>query len=99
MTRRDFIDRKARVMGEALDGLLPTYACDNGRNPIPLCREVPSESDVVRILALLDDVLFPGYREAGRTPLGYPPARSGGAGEPLESLVIERLDEAYDILY
>lgn len=87
MTRRDFIDRKARVMGEALDGLLHTYACDNGRNPIPLCREVPSEGDVVRVVSLLDDVLFPGYREAGRR------------GEPLETMIIERLDEAYDILY
>src|SRR5262249_43160902 len=85
--RRDFIDRKARVMGQTLDELLPTYECRDGRNPIPLCCEVPSESEVVRVLGLLEDVLFPGYREAGRRD------------EALETLIIERLDEAYDILY
>jgi serine O-acetyltransferase len=87
MTRRDFIERKAAVMGQTLDDLLPTYRSEGERNPIPSCCEVPSESEAVRILALFDDVLFPGYREACRRD------------EPLETLLIERLDEAYDILY
>src|SRR5262245_43734450 len=87
MTRRDFIERKARVMGETLDGLLPSYACHKGRNPTPPGRPVPSERDVTRALSLLEDVLYPGYRENGRRD------------EPLETMLIERLDEAYDIFY
>ncbi len=87
MTRRDYIERKARAVGQALDDLLPTYGCEDGVNPIPACLQVPLASEVIRLLTLLDDVLFPGYREASPRD------------EPLETLVIERLDEVYDLLY
>jgi serine O-acetyltransferase len=87
MTSRDFIERKAAVMSRALEELAPTFGCQEGRNPIPACGEHPSEAEVLRVLVLLDDVFFPGYRSECQR------------GEPVETLVIERLDEAYDILY
>src|SRR5262249_16876821 len=87
MSRRDFIERKARVMGEALDELLPTYQADCAQDPIPRCADTPSEGEVIRVLSLLEEVLFPGYREAGHRE------------EPLETMIIERLDEAYDVLH
>jgi serine O-acetyltransferase len=87
MTSRDYIQHKASVMGRALDDLRPTYECGDGWNPIRGCEAMPSESEVLRVLALLDDVFYPGYRTE------LPP------GEPIETLVIERLDEAYDTLY
>ena len=87
MTSREFIQQKAAVMGRALDELSPTYDCQNGANPIAVCGELPSDAEVLRVLALLNDVFYPGYRSAWN------------ASDPLETLVIERLDEAYDILY
>jgi serine O-acetyltransferase len=87
MTSREHIQQKAEVMSQTLDLLIPTYACDEERNPISQCRDLPSEEEVLRILALLDDVFYPGYRS------------NGLRGEPAEALVIARLDEVYDILY
>lgn len=93
MTKRDYIRQKALVMGQTLDQLLPTYE-DDGRNPITSCLELPSEVEVVRALLLLDSVFFPGYRE--QCPgLGY----VSGVGYSVETIVTERLDEAYDIFY
>lgn len=93
MTKRDYIRQKALVMGQTLDEILPTYE-DDGRNPITSCLELPSEVDVVRALLLLESVFFPGYRE--QCPgLGY----ISGAGYSVETIVTERLDEAYDIFY
>jgi serine O-acetyltransferase len=87
MTSREYIERKAGVMSRALEELSPTYDPQEGRNPIAACRELPSEAEVLRVLSLLDDVFYPGYRsECAR-------------GEPVQTLVIERLDETYDILY
>src|SRR5215212_8744084 len=93
MTKRDYIRRKALVMGQTLDEILPTYE-DDGRNPITSCLELPSEVEVVRALLLLESVFFPGYREQcpGRS---YP----SGMGYSVETVVTERLDEAYDIFY
>jgi serine O-acetyltransferase len=94
MTKRDYIRHKALVMGQTLDELLPTYDCNEGKNPIATCLEVPSETEVVRVLGLLDSVFFPGYRE--QCPgISYPV----GYGYPVETVVTERLDEAYDVLY
>jgi serine O-acetyltransferase len=87
MTSRDFIHKKAFVMSRALDDLLPTFDCADGHNPIAGCGELPEDSEVLQVLALLDDVFYPGYRSRWER------------SEPLETLVIERLDEAYDILY
>jgi serine O-acetyltransferase len=93
MTKRDYIRQKALVMGQTLDQLLPTYE-DDGRNPITSCLELPSEVEVVRALLLLDSVFFPGYREqcSGRS-------YASGVGYAVETVVTERLDEAYDIFY
>jgi serine O-acetyltransferase len=87
MTSREHIQHKAEVMSRTLDGLTPSYTCDDGLNPIRQCRDLPSEAEILQVLALLDDVFYPGYRSTGT------------AGEPVEALVIERLDEVYDILY
>jgi serine O-acetyltransferase len=87
MRTRDFIQQKAAVMGRALDELIPTYDCQQGRNPISACRDLPSEAEVQQVLALLDDVFYPGYRTECERDV------------PIETLVIERLDEVYDILY
>lgn len=74
-------------MERTLDQIVPSFCCDNGRNPIAGCAELPSEVQVVRVLSLLDDVFFPGFRsECTR-------------GEAVEALAVERLDEAYDTLY
>jgi serine O-acetyltransferase len=87
MISREYIERKASIMSRSLEELAPTYRCDAGRNPIRVCEGHPAESECLHVLALLEDVFFPGYRtECVR-------------GEPIETLVIERLDEAYDILY
>jgi serine O-acetyltransferase len=94
MTKRDYIRQKALVMGQALDDLLPTYDCEGGQNPIAPCLELPSEAEVVRGLLLLDSVFFPCYRE-NCPGLTY----SSAVGYPVETMVTERLDEAYDVLY
>ncbi len=83
--KRDYIHQKAHVMARTLDQIIPTYEGDE--NPIGLGVDLPSESEAVSILRLLDDVFYPGYREGCRCE------------DALETLVIERLDEAYDILY
>jgi serine O-acetyltransferase len=87
MTSKEHIARKAAIMSRALDELIPTFDCVDGTNPITACREVPSETEVLRVLKLLDDVFYPGYRS------------DAARGDSMESLVINRLDEAYDILY
>jgi len=88
MTSREFIQRKAAIMSRSLEELAPTYRCTAEQpNPVRICEGHPSESECLRVLALLDDVFFPGYRT------------DCTAGEPVETLIIERLDEAYDILY
>lgn len=87
MTKIDYIQHKARVMSQTIERLLPGYECD-GRNPITECGPIPSEAEVIRVLNLIDSSFFPGYREE----------RAGG-GCALDTLVTERLDEAYDILY
>jgi serine O-acetyltransferase len=87
MTSRDYIEHKAAAMSRAVRELAPTYDCLDGRNPIRGCGDLPSETEVLRVLSLLDDVFYPGYR----TPCDR--------REPIEALVIERLDEAYDTLY
>jgi serine O-acetyltransferase len=87
MTSKEHIARKASIMSRALDELIPTFDCVDGSNPITACKEVPSETEVLRVLKLLDDVFYPGYRS------------DAARGDSMESLVINRLDEAYDILY
>lgn len=87
MTSREYIQRKASIMSRSLEELAPTYRCEDGRNPIKACEGHPSEAECLRVLELLEDVFFPGYRS------------DCVRGEPLETLVIERLDEAYDTLY
>ena len=84
---QDFIRQKAAVMSRAIEEIGPGYDCQGGGNPIAVCSGVPVEAQVLRVLRLLDEVFFPGYR-------------SDCAGtEDLVTYVIERLDEAYDILY
>src|SRR5437764_8442440 len=92
MTKRDYIRRKALVMGQTLDDLLPTYDQD-GSNPISGCLPLPSESEVVLVLQLLDSVFFPGYREE------CPAIGKSGQGYPIDTLITERLDEVYDRLF
>lgn len=87
MTSREHIQQKAQVMSRTLDELSPSYTCSDGGNPIRQCSDQPSEAEILQVLALLDDVFYPGYRS------------NGLRGEPVEALVIERLDEVYDILY
>ncbi len=87
MRSRDYIQIKARVMGTTIDELVPGYESGTGTNPIGLCGELPSEREVVRVLELLDDVFFPGYR-------AYPTSPNS-----IETTLIERLDEAYDLLH
>jgi serine O-acetyltransferase len=94
MTKRDYIRRKALVMGQTLDDLLPTYDCGGGQNPIAPCLDLPSESEVVRALLLLDSVFFPCYRENCPGP-----SYASAAGYPAETMVTERLDEVYDVLH
>jgi serine O-acetyltransferase len=92
MTKRDYIHRKAAVMSQTLDELLPTYDQDDD-NPIYGCLPLPSESEVVLVLQLLDSVFFPGYREE------CPALANSGQGYPIDTLVTERLDEVYDRLF
>lgn len=88
MRSRDFIRTKAAVMSRALEELAPTLESGDGENPIVVpCGEMPAEADVLQVLALLEDVFYPGYRS------GWAPC------DPIETLFIERLDEAYDVLY
>jgi serine O-acetyltransferase len=87
LTTRDFIRRKASVMSRALDELMPTFQTRGVRPPTSALEPYPSESEVRRVLSLLDDVFYPGYRSH------WDPA------DPIETLVIERLDEAYDTLH
>ena len=82
MTSREYIERKAAVMSRALDELIPTFACQ-----VVTCPELPAEAEVVRVLTLLDDIFYPGYRSRW------------DRGEPIESLVIDRLAATYDTLY
>jgi serine O-acetyltransferase len=87
MSHQNYIHRKAALVGQVLDGLMPTYSREDGRNPIIGCSQMPSEAQVLRVLALLDDIFYPGYRaECTR-------------GEPVDALLVERLDEAYDVLF
>jgi serine O-acetyltransferase len=92
MTKRDYIHHKALVMGQTLDDLLPTFD-QIGENPIHGCLPLPSESEVVLVLQLLDSVFFPGYREE------CPAIHNSGQGYPIDTLITERLDEVYDRLY
>jgi serine O-acetyltransferase len=92
MTRRDYIHHKAAVMSGTLDDLLPTYD-QVVENPIYGCLPLPSESEVVLVLQLLDSIFFPGYREE------CPAIANSGQGYPIDTLVTERLDEVYDRLY
>src|SRR2546430_6817732 len=87
MTKIDYIQQKARVMSRTLERLLPGYECEDGHNPITECAPLPSEAEVIRVLKLIDSAFFPGYRE-----------ERGAGGCSLDTLVTERLDEAYDIL-
>src|SRR5207247_10634206 len=80
MTKRDYIHLKALVMGQTLDDLLPTYVPD-ADNPIFGCLPLPSESEVVLVLQLLDSVFFPGYREE------CPAVAHSGQGFPIDTLV------------
>jgi serine O-acetyltransferase len=87
MISREHIKQKAEVMSRTLEGLAPTYTGDERPDLIRRCRDLPSEDEVLRLLALMDDVFYPGYRGNGLRE------------EPVEALVIERLDEVYDVLY
>jgi len=87
MTSREHIKQKAEVMSLTLEGLAPTFVGDQRPDLIRRSRDLPAEGEVLHILALLDDVFYPGYRGNGLRE------------EPVEALVIERLDEVYDILY
>jgi serine O-acetyltransferase len=86
MSSRPYIERKAAVMSRVLEELAPTFLSWEETNPIAPCEELPSEAEVAQILALLDDVFYPGYRTDFRR------------NETVEDLVVERLDEAYDLL-
>jgi serine O-acetyltransferase len=86
MSSRPYIERKAAVMSRVLEDLAPTFTSWEEHNPIAACEELPSEAEVAQILALLDDVFYPGYRTDFRR------------NETVEELVVERLDEAYDLL-
>jgi serine O-acetyltransferase len=86
MINHEFIRRKAETLSRVAEALAPTYAPSDGQNPIAPCSEVPSESEVLRVLSLLDDVFYPGYRSSCRRD------------EPPQAMIVERLDEVYDIL-
>ncbi|MBM3457584.1 MAG: serine acetyltransferase [Armatimonadetes bacterium] len=87
MAGREYIRRKADVIGRTLEEILPGYDPEDARNPIQGCAELPSEAQVLRVLSLLDDIFYPGFRsECVR-------------GEAIEALLVERLDEAHDLLY
>src|SRR4051794_29740279 len=86
MSSRAYIERKAAVMSRVVEDLAPTFASWDEEDPIAACEELPSEAEVVQVLSLLDDVFYPGYRSDFRR------------NETVEDLVLERLDEAYDVL-
>lgn len=86
MSSREYIERKAAVMSRAVEEMMPGYDCAGGKNPIGPCNEVPSEAEVLRILSMLDDVFYPGYRSSCTREMR------------LETMVVERLDEVYDLL-
>lgn len=86
MSSRAYIERKAAVMSRVLEDLAPTFASWGEENPIAPCEELPSEAEVAQVLTLLDDVFYPGYRTDFRR------------NETVEDLVVERLEEAYDVL-
>src|SRR5262245_52085833 len=88
MTKIDYIQQKARVMSQTIERLLPGYECEDGRNPILECAPLPSEAEVIGVLKLIDSAFYPGYREEWL-----------GNGCGLDTMVTERLDEAYDVLY
>lgn len=73
-------------MSRVVEDLAPTFASWEEENPIAACEELPSEAEVAQVLALLDDVFYPGYRSDFRR------------NETVEDLVVERLEEAYDVL-
>ena len=81
MISRDFIQRKAAVMSRALDELMPTFECRNGKTRS--LGELPSEAEVLQFLNLLDDVFYPGHRTRW------------DRDETVSTLVVERLDEAH----
>ena len=89
MTKIDYIQQKARVMSQTIERLLPGYECEDGRNPITECAPLPSEAEVIRVLKLIESAFYPGYREE----------RSSIGPCGVDTMVTERLDEAYDILY
>lgn len=86
MSSRAYIERKASVMGRVLEDLAPTFSSWGDVNPIAPCEELPSEAEVVQVLTLLDDIFYPGYRSDFRL------------NDSVEDLVVERLEEAYDVL-
>lgn len=73
-------------MSRVVEDLAPTFTSWEEENPIAACEELPSEAEVAQVLGLLDDVFYPGYRTDFRR------------NETVEDLVVERLDEAYDVL-
>lgn len=87
MSSRDYLETKAGVLSAASEALGPTFDPAGGQNPIMTCQELPSEADVLKILGLLDDIFYPGYR-----------GHSNGAAS-LEAMLVERLDACYDLLY
>lgn len=86
MSSREYIERKAAVMSRVVEDLAPTFTSWGEENPIAPCEELPSEAEVTQVLNLLDDVFYPGYRSDFRR------------NETVEDLVVERLEEAYDVL-
>ena len=84
MNRRDFIARKARVMGQALDDLVATYAADGaGSIPIcPICRRRRRCCGSSRC-----------WRRSSSPATG----RGCPAASQVEALLLERLDEAYNL--
>ncbi|HEU4752159.1 MAG TPA: serine acetyltransferase, partial [Armatimonadota bacterium] len=87
MNGRAYISHKAAVISRSVEELEPTYECGNGLNPIVSCGELPSEAEILHAVTLLEDVFYPGYRSRW------------DRGEPIQERIIERLDEAYDILF
>jgi serine O-acetyltransferase len=86
VSSRPYIEQKAGVLARVLEDLAPTFASWDDSNPIAACEELPSEAEVAHLLGLLDDVFYPGYRTDFRR------------NETVEDMVVERLDEAYDVL-
>jgi serine O-acetyltransferase len=74
-------------MSRTLDELTPTYAETDRPEALARSGTLPVEAEILRVLSLLDDVFFPGYRCEWARDVS------------LETLIIEKLDEAYDILF